>query len=585
MEMELVNHLSELSRPSPEFPRSFVPRKVDFSKWENIEPLFMKLLDRKLDSREAVEQWLIDESELGSVISEEGSRRYIAMTCATDDEDAEKSYLHFVEDIEPKIKPFNQRLSLKLLESKHLDELEPDRYEVLIRDIRNDVELFREENIPLEVEITRLSQQYQKLIGAMTVSFKGEEYTMPQMSVFLQDTDRDTRSEAWRLTAERRLRDVRELDELFDRMLKLRVQVAKNAGFDDFRAYQFRRYNRFDYGPQDCHRFHEAVEKNVVPLTKRMVDERRQALNVESVRPWDTACDRFGRKPLRPFEHTNKLAEGCREIFGRVNGELGDNFQKMIDLGLLDLASRKGKAPGGYQSSLSELRLPFIFMNAVGVNRDVFTLLHEGGHAFHQFAVRSEPILSYRHAPMEFSEVASMSMELLGSAYLETFYDAGDAARARHDQFEGAIGLLPWIAIVDAFQHWIYTHPEHTADERSDQFTALMKRFGSGVDWSGFEEALRYRWQAQLHIFEYPFYYIEYGIAQLGALQVWRNSRKDMGGAVEAYKSALRLGGSRPLPELFKAADTRFDFSDEIIKPLMTEVGDEILRQEKLENR
>ncbi len=368
-------------------------------------------------------------------------------------------------------------------------------------------------------------------------------------------------------------------------MLKLRVQIAKNAGFDDYRTYQFRRYERFDYGPEECFHFHEAVERHVLPLTKQLTEERCRALNIETVRPWDTGCDRFGREPLKPFEHTDKLANGCREIFGKVNGELGDNFQKMVDLGLLDLASRKGKAPGGYQSSLSEVRLPFIFMNAVGVNRDVMTLLHEGGHAFHQFAAHDEPILAYRHAPMEFCEVASMSMELLGAPHLEIFYSSGDAARARHDLFEGAIGLLPWIAIIDAFQHWIYTHPDHTAKERSDQFTELMKRFGSGIDWSGYDEALRYRWQAQLHIFEYPFYYIEYGIAQLGALQVWRNSRKDLDGAVEAYKSALRLGGSKPLPVLFESAGIRFDFSDEIIKPLIAEVSEEVERQGEMESK
>jgi len=585
MENRVVNRISELSRPSPEFPRSFMPNEIDFSDWKNLEPMFKQLLERKLDSKEALEQWLLDNSELGSVISEEGSRRYIAMTCATDDEEAEKAYLHFVENIEPRIKPFDHKLNLKLLDCKYLNELDEVRFKVLIRDNRNYVELFREENIALDVEIAKLSQEYQKTIGAMTVTFQDKEYTLPQMGIFLQDKEREVRRESWQLTTDRRLKDAEKLDDLFDKMLKLRVQVAKNAGFDDFRAYQFRHFGRFDYTPEDCFSFHKAVEKYVVPLTRQMNEERRKALSLGTVRPWDTACDRLGREPLRPFEASDKLVSGCREIFSNVNAELGDNFQKMIDLGLLDLDSRKGKAPGGYQSSLSEIRLPFIFMNAVGLNRDVFTLLHEGGHAFHQFAVHNESILDYRHAPMEFCEVASMSMELLGSPYLDTFYSPGDAARTRREHFEGSISILSWIAIIDAFQHWIYTNPDHSVEQRCDQFVSLMDRFGSGVDWSGLDDAIRYRWQAQLHIFEYPFYYIEYGIAQLGALQVWQNSRKNLDNTIKAYKSALRLGGSRPLPDLFKAAEIEFKFTDDIIEPLMAEVGEEIKRQGEKESR
>ena len=585
MGTEIVNRLSELNVPSAEFPRRFVPATLDFSNWNTIEPLYKELVDRKIDSVKAVEQWLLDTSELSAAMAEEGSRRYINMTCATDNEKFEKAFLYFVENIEPKIKPYGHAINEKLLASPYLDELDKKRHEVLIRDTRNDVELFREENIPLEVEISKLSQQYQKIIGAMTVEFRGKEYTLPQMSLFLQDKDRAMREESWKLTTERRLQDAGKLDELFEKMLELRNQVAKNAGFEDFRSYQFRRYGRFDYSPDDCLQFHDAVEKHVVPLTRQMMDERRQSLQIKTVRPWDTGCDRIGREPLKPFESTDKLADSCHKIFNKVDAELGNNFQKMIDFGLLDLASRKGKAPGGYQSSLSEVRLPFIFMNAVGVNRDVFTLLHEGGHAFHQFAVRNEPLLPYRNAPMEFAEVASMSMELLGAPYLEVFYNTGEASRARYDSLESAILLLPWIAIIDAFQHWIYTHAGHTAAERSDQFAALMHRFSSGVDWSGYEEALRLRWQAQLHIFEYPFYYIEYGIAQLGALQVWQNSRRDKMEAIRAYKSALALGGSKPLPQLFEVAGARFDFSDRIIQPLMSEVAGEMEVQRLQENQ
>ena len=582
---QVRSRVNELARPSPEFPRSFVPEEVDFSVWENLEPLFEKLLDRELDSVEALEQWLLDESEFGSVIAEEGSRRYVAMTCATDNVELEKAFLHFVENIEPYIKPISHQLDVKLLECPYVKDLDPQRYEVMLRSTKNSVELFREENIPLQTETSKLSQQYQKILGAMTVMYKGEEKTLQQMGVYQEDVDRQVRQETWELTVKRQLEDTEKLEDIFDKMLELRFQMAQNAGFDDFISYQFRRFERFDYTPGDCLKFHDSIEHIVVPMTRRLMEERKQALKIDSVFPWDTSCDKFGRPPLKPFDNTVALVKGGREIFGRVDKELGDQFQRMIDLGLLDLDSRKGKAPGGYQSSLNEVRLPFIFMNAVGVNRDVFTLLHEGGHAFHQFAVHDESLLSYRHGPMEFAEVASMSMEHLGGKHLDVFYSPGDAARARRKSLEGDVGLFPWVAIIDAFQHWIYSHPGHTRDERAEYWISLMERFGAGVDWSGYEDALKRRWHAQLHIFEYPFYYVEYAIALLGALQVWRNSRADFEGAVKAYKAALKLGGSRPLPELFKAASINFDFTEATIKPLMDEVQAEIERQGKQENR
>ncbi|MCF7811203.1 M3 family oligoendopeptidase [bacterium] len=580
----VTNRINDLNRPSREYPRSYVPDKVDYSAWENLDPLFKGLIERKLDSKQALEQFLLDDSELNAVVNEEGSRRNIAMTCATDDPETEKAFLHFIENIGPKMQPYNHEIEKKILTCPYLDDLDKRRYEVRIRSCRNSVELFREENIPLGVETAKLSQQYQKTIGAMTVNFKGKDYTLPQMGIFMQEKDRELREEAWRLSTVRRMEDTGVLDEIFDKMLKLRVKIAANAGFDNFRAYQFRSYNRFDYTPDDCFAFHDAIEKYVVPVSRKLLEERRKSLSLDSIKPWDTACDRLGRDPLRPFEKTEKLVSGCREIFGKVDEELGNSFQQMIDIGLLDLDSRKGNAPGGYQSSLTEVRLPFIFMNAVGLDRDVFTLLHEGGHAFHQFAVRDESILEYRHAPMEFSEVASMTMELLGAPHLSAFYNPHEAARSQRSNLNGSLGLLPWIAIVDAFQHWIYSNPNHTVKERNDQFVSLSERFGAGMDWTGYEDELRYRWQSQLHIFEVPFYYIEYGIAQLGALQIWQNSRKDLSSAVEAYKSALKLGGSRPLPELFETAGAKFDFTENTIKPIMSEVDAEVERLSKFES-
>ena len=583
MSRQSAGRISELKQPSAEFPRKFVPEDLDHSKWENLEPLFNDLLNREVNSREELERWIEEKSELNAVVAEDRARRYIAMTCATDDKEAEKSYLQFIEQIQPELKKFSDRLDRKLVECPFAADLDAERYEILLRSCRNSIELFRQENIALETELNKLSQRYQKIMGAMTVDFRGRERTLQEMGVFLEDNDRATRHEAFELSTNRRLDDKEKLEDIFDQMLALRGQIAKNAGFEDYRAYMFRRMERFDYTPEQCLQFHEAIEKIVVPLNREMLLERKNTLDVEVVKPWDMACDRYGRAPLKPFEDTQLLAVKCREIFGNVDAELGADFQKMIDLGLLDLGSRKGKAPGGYQSSLDELRLPFIFMNAVGRNSDIFVLLHEGGHSFHTFATRNEPLIEYRDAPIEFSEVASMTMEHLAVPYLTEFYTEADAARALYDHFEGDIATLAWIAIIDAFQHWIYTHPGHTREERAEYWLALVDRFGPGVDHSGYEESRKYRWHAQLHIFEVPFYYIEYGIALLGALQIWRNSLSDPAGALAAYKRGLALGGSRKLPELFESAGARFDFSAVTIQPLIEAVKVEMERLKNLE--
>ena len=571
-----TNKISELKRPSDDFPRRFVPATVNLSDWDSIEPLFKDLLDRKSYSAEELEQWLIDESELYAVLQEEGARRYVAMTCATDDDEAKNDFLHFVEKIEPNTKTMGNKLDRKFLDDANLKALDPRRYEVLIRDTKNYFEIFREKNVPIETDITKLSQEYQVIQGAMTVEFRGQERTMQQMAVFLEETDRDTRKESWDLSANRRLQDKDKINELFGKMLSLRVKAAQNAGFENYIDFRFREMGRFDYTPEDCFKFHDAVENVVMPAYKKILANRKEVLGPDTLRPWDLNVDIYNRLPLKPFKKADELSSGCRDIFRKVDPDLGNIFGTMIDGGLLDLDSRKGKAPGGYQVGLQEVRLPFIFMNAVGINRDVITLLHEGGHAFHMFAARKEPLLNYRHAPMEFCEVASMSMELIGANHLEKFYGKAEVARARKRHLEEILQVLPWIATIDAFQHWIYSHPEHTMDERTDYWLELFKRFGGDVDYTGYEDVLKWLWQRQLHIFEVPFYYIEYGIAQLGALQVWHNSKTDLKKAITDYRIGLAMGGSRPLPELFEAAGIKFDFSAETLKPLVDDVVKEI---------
>jgi oligoendopeptidase F len=396
------------------------------------------------------------------------------------------------------------------------------------------------------------------------------------MARFLEEPDRTVRQQAWELVANRRLQEAPNFEHIFDNMLGLREQIAKNAGFSNYRDYIFRARGRFDYAPQDCIQFHDAIASEVVPLLRQLHAERKTKLKIDSLRPWDTAVDPLNRPALRPFENVAQMVERTQQVFNRLDGALAAGFRTMQENRLLDLENRKGKAPGGYQSTLSEARLPFIFMNAVGLQRDVETMLHEAGHAFHALATRREDIYGYRNAPIEFCEVASMSMELLGNQFLEEFYSADDANRARRKHLEGIIDVFPWIATVDAFQHWFYTHPGHSRAERSTAWVSLTERFGGNIDWSGLEQARANLWHRQLHIFLHPFYYVEYGIAQLGALQVWMNSKRDQAKALADYQNGLALGGSRPLPELFSAAGCRFEFSQKTVKPLIQMVRSEL---------
>jgi len=580
-------------------PRSFVPPAIDLGDWPQIAPLFDRLEAQaaRVNTAAELERWLLDWSELNAALDEEASRRYIAMTCHTDNAEAERAYLHFVEHVEPPVKP--RQFALEKIYTAHPRRGElpgvgapgtaparlpkagqapaaPGRYQVFDRDVANHVELFRPENVPLETEEAKLCQQYQKLIGAQTVSFCGEEKTLVQMGRYLEEPDRALRQEAWELVAQRRLKDVEQCEAIFDDLIKLRSQIAKNAGFDNYRDYAFRQKGRFDYTPADCLDFHRAIETEIMPAVREIQADRRRQLQLDTLRPWDLAVDPRNRPPLKPFAEVDGMVARTQKIFSQLDGELAAGFQQMQDLKLLDLANRKGKAPGGYQSTLSEARVPFIFMNAIGIQRDVETILHEAGHAFHAQATRGEDLYAYRGAPIEFCEVASMAMELLGGEFLEEFYPPGEANRARKTHLEGIIGFFPWMAVVDAFQHWIYTHAGHTRAERQAAYVELMDRFGGDVDWSGWETMRAHSWHRQLHIFIHPFYYVEYGIAQLGALEVWANSRRNKAEALQAYKAALALGGSRPLPELFHAAGCSFQFQAAAIKPLIQLAGSEL---------
>ena len=559
-------------------PRQFVPSGTDLGNYAQIEPLLnqLEVLAKECRTVAEFEKWILAWGELSAAIDEESSRRHIAMTCFTEDTELEKAYLYFVEHVEPPLKPRQQRLAEIFLAHPLRTQLPESRYKVFLRDTALRVEIFRQENVALETEEAKWGQQYQKLSGSLTVQFQGKERTLPQLGPFLEEQDRTVRQEAWEVSAARRLKERELFEDQFEAMLALREQIATNAGFANYRDYAFRSRGRFDYTPDDCTRFHVAVESVVIPALRELQAKRKATLKLDQLRPWDLAVDPQNLAPLRPFKDVSRMIERSQTIFDRISAPLGDGFRLMQERKLLDLENRKGKAPGGYQSTLSEARVPFIFMNAVGVQRDVETMLHEAGHAFHALATQQEDLYAYRGAPIEFCEVASMSMELLGNEFLDEFYSPADAQRARRDHLEGILKILPWIAIVDAFQQWIYTHPKHSRLERTEAWVGLIKRLGDAVDWTGYEEIRANLWHRQLHIFLYPFYYIEYGIAQLGALQVWANSKKNKAAALQAYRNGLALGGSRPLPELFEAAGCRFDFSQATVKPLVQLVRSEL---------
>lgn len=562
------------------YPRRFVPAAADMGDWSQLEPLFNILDQRPLDTVEHMEQWLLDLSEFGACWAEEYNKRYVAMTCQTDDPVREQAFLHFVEEIQPRSKPRWHRLNERYVLSPLRKALPSQRYEVYDRSTVIAVELFRDENVPLQTEEAKLDQQYQKICGALTVEYQGREQTLQEMARYQQEPERRVRQEAWELVARRRLADRESIDDIFDQMIRLRTKIAHNADFDNFRDYQFKVYERFDYTPADCMDFHAAIERAVVPAYREIQQERRRRLGVEPLRPWDLTVDVKSRPPLRPFTEVSELSSGCRSVFDRIDPVLGGQFDQMVKAGWLDLESRKGKAPGGYQATFDESRHPFIFMNAVGLHRDVETLLHEGGHAFHCLACRDEPLLAYRHTTMEMAEVASMGMELLASDHLGEFYEGDDLVRARREQLEGIISTFPWIAVIDAFQHWLYLHAEHTREQRTACWLELLRRFGGIEDWTGYEANRESIWHRQLHLFGVPFYYVEYGIAQIGALQLWRNAREDKSGELRRYREALALGGSRPLPQLWAAAGLTFDFSETTLRPLVEMVMDELRKLE-----
>jgi oligoendopeptidase F len=557
-----------------------IPESPDAFKdavWEDILPFYLDLASRPLDPSN-VERWLADWSRFESLLSEAGALASFAYTCDTADPAREEAQLRFGSQISPKAQGQRVRLQERLVE---LGYMRPG-LETMVERFRNQMRMFNEANVPLSGELSKLTTEWSKLIGALTVEWDGHEKTPSQLLPFLESPDRGVRERAFKLRAKPYVDKRDAIAEIFDRMYDLRQQTAKNAGFDNYRDYAHQEKNRFSYTPDDCMRFHEAVEHAVLPAVKRILERRRLRMKLDRLRPWDSSVDPLGRAALKPFFDIETFIDRAAAVFGHVDPDFRSYYETMVEAKLLDLENRKGKAPGAYSQTLSFRKQPLIFMNAVGIDDDVRTLLHESGHAFHSFEASKLPLLFQRHPGSEMAEVASMSMELLASPFINKenggYYSEDEERRSRSEFLEGIVLFFLHCASVDAFQHWIYLHAEgRDADARDAKWLELRRRFeGDSVDWSGLDKERIARWYQQPHFFSSPFYYIEYGIAQLGALQVWRNSLRDRKEAVRSYRAALALGATKPLPELFEAAGARLIFDRDGMTELVSLLEEEI---------
>lgn len=566
--MPTSNHISSLFKPRI---KKFIPSSFTLDSWESLKQYYQNLLDRKIESLDDLRKWMLDRSELESFIEEDLGWRYINMTCDTQNLDYKEKYQFFINEIQPHILPMTNELDKKLFYSGYSKLLNDKADKILLKKIETNIAIFSQENIALFTEMNLKQQIYAQTCGAMTVTLNGKEYTLQQASLKLQSTDRHEREKVYFELNNRRLQDKKKLDNLLTELIQIRHKIALNAGFDNYRDFMFSYLHRFDYTPDDCFKFHEAVKKHVVPFLIERAELRKQKLNLSVLRPWDLSVDPDLLPPLKPFTNGEDLLNKTIACFYKINSLYGSMLEEMKKMNRFDLESRKGKAPGGYNYPLEESGVPFIFMNAAGSLQDMITLLHEGGHAIHSILTRDLPINAYRNLPAEIAELASMTMELVSIKYWDIFFtNSIDLKRAIITHLEQAVQTLPWVATIDKFQHWIYTNPEHSVEERNKKWIEIYDEFAlPNIDWSGLENFKENIWQKQLHIFEVPFYYIEYGIAQLGAFAVWKNSEENYEKSIEKYTQALKLGYTVPISEVYQTAGIQFNFTSRYIEEIL----------------
>lgn len=567
--------------------RKYLPQKLEItpenSGWETISVFFDELLHREINSKQELLQWLKDKNELDAFLEEDMAWRYIKMNIDTKNKSLQKAFNYFVSEISPKIAPISNKLDLKLLNSEYLHLLSARKYEIMLRSLRKKVEIFREENIPIQTEIEQKSQEFGAISANMMVEIDGEKMTMQKANKFLEDTNRAKRESVFIKINQRRKKDQKKLNELYTHLILLRDQLAKNANFNNYRDYMFAALGRFDYRVEDCFDFHNSIEKEVVPIISEFELERKNKLQLTDLRPWDKYVDVSGKDPLKPFEGGKDLLQKSIQVFDKIDPFFGDCLKTMNQLGYLDLESKNGKAPGGFNYPLYESGIPFIYMNAVGTFRDMVTLMHEGGHAVHSFLMKDLELVDFQSTPSEVAELASMSMELISMDFWDVFFkDQSELKRAKKEQLIGVISTLPWVATIDKFQHWVYENPKHSEEERYEAWKNITDGLGSQItNWEGYEEIKLNNWQRQLHLFEVPFYYIEYGMAQLGAIAIWKNYKEDKKKGLEQYKAALKLGYTKSIAEIYETAGIQFDFSVDYVKSLMQFVKQELHNLEK----
>lgn len=564
----------KISKPT----RQFVSQDLKIEKWEDVEIFFTSLTERTIDTKDQFDKWLADMSELEAVLEEDMAWRYIKMTIDTRVEKYSSAYTTFVTEISPKIAPIQDELNKKMMSSDFISSYDANSYKIFFRSVGSAIELFSEKNVPIQAEIDKEAQEYGAISAAQSIEYKGEKLTMQAASKFLQNTDRAVRKEVFELIQERRSQDINALNELFTKLTDKRNQIALNTDFANFRDYKFKSLGRFDYTKEDCFNFHNSVEEHIVPIIKQLQEKHKAELGYDELKPYDTEVDPLGREPLRPFKDGKDLIEKTIKVFDHIDPYFGDCLKTMLEMGHLDLESKEGKSPGGYNYPLYEIGVPFIFMNSVGTVRDLVTMVHEGGHAVHSFLSRDLKLTGFKNLPSEVAELASMSMELITMEHWDLIIEnEEDLIRAKKEQLSTLLKILPWVAIIDKYQHWIYENPANKAEERAQAWQDINKSFSTGmVNWDGYEDSKKWNWQRQLHLFEVPFYYIEYGIAQLGAIGIWKNYKEDPKKAIEQYKAALSLGYTESIPEIYKTAGITFDFSSEYIKELAQFIKSEI---------
>ncbi|MEQ8519068.1 MAG: M3 family oligoendopeptidase [Cytophagales bacterium] len=559
--------------------RNYLPENFKVEDWDSIKSYFEDLKNRDFKSKDDFLQWLKDLNELEAALQEDLGRSYIKMTCYTNNKEYRDRFNFLITEIEPKVSPVINELNKKIVESPFLKDIDIQGFEVMIRGLKTQIELFREENVPLFSKIQGLQSKYGEITGALFIKHEGQELTLPQASNYLMSNDRKVREEIFYKISEARASVEKELDDLFNEMLPIRQQIAENAGFKNFRDYIFKAKGRFDYSAADCKTFHNAVKKEVVPLLDELAENRKERLALDQLRPWDLKVDKFGKEALKPFDSSEDLIEKSISLFNKIDPFFGSCLSTMKKIGHLDLESRKNKAPGGYNYPLDEIGVPFIFMNATSTFRDMITLMHEGGHAIHSFLVRDYDFLSFKHPTAEVAELASMSMELLTMDHWNIFFSSEEEfLRAKEEHLEQIIETLPWVAVIDKFQHWIYENPKHSIEERRQKWLEIFDEFHSDqIDYSGLDAYKRMIWQKQLHIFEVPFYYIEYAIAQLGAIGIWLNYRENKNEGLGKYKRGLALGYTKTIPEIYSETGINFNFTDEHISGLIKSIKSELI--------